>query len=401
MTREDKTRRLSLTAGHVIFANVDAEVSPAGRAGFQTVFCTESRIDENVLPVIEPLFQYSQRGGYAPDELPPEYLFLKVNPAQVFVARITPDLLTRDKAGRNTVLFVHGLLFHAKEFLRKINANPFAVIDSDPFVKDYESVIRQCGGTPTVRNIPESKIRIIPQQLSFQREAFPTAMSDPTFRRMIALGATTSQKTPQRVLVAAEYLSFLDFARSLFAILPARLRLQNSFDTAAVSDVGTVKNPSTPVLWNAVASRRIPRDWAGVQVSLKTEEDWRLPPPASRTPFLIWLDAAKLNFTDPSASESICRKVNFGYEFHRALLGKGTFSQTNDELVAETFEEFLYANYSAIKDALFQNFCDFPGEVAAASLTESAMEWIRQDGPPALASVSQRFLNWQICQWLW
>ena len=114
MTAADPIHSESMTisAAQVVFTNVEAEQSPTGHRGFQTVFYTTDRIDKKVLESeIEPAIQYFPREAYDTEDSPSEFLFFLISTGQVVVGKITPLLTEVDKFNRSKMLFAHLLVF--------------------------------------------------------------------------------------------------------------------------------------------------------------------------------------------------------------------------------------------------------------------------------------------------
>jgi hypothetical protein len=395
---------IKITAGQVVFTNVEADESPNGVRGFQTVFFSEG-IDKEVLQAeIEPALQYFPRNGRGPGDSPQEYVFFSLSSLQVVVGCITPLLDKLDKFLRKKMLFAHALVFDAKDFLELLDNNPFAVIDADPFLKSYEQALQEEDVKARRQRISARSLEITPVELSCNPNDLPRHwLSGENLRRLVLMASAAH--APKRSAFAWEVHgspeAFLALTRSCFGLFPPEFRAAMSFDTNFVGDGGQAKSSKSAFRINGVgAGQRLQQD-AVIRVYLeKDSSDIQEFNSDVGTPFERWLAERPIENFELALSPSMSRQLCVASLFQDLFLGRRIPPNYLTDSDRETFDQFLSCNLDFIKTRLLKSFEKLPGASLSKPLAEQALEWIRESGAKALEAVPRRFPHWQMSAWL-
>lgn len=123
----------TVRASQLIYTNVEAAVSPRGRAGFQILFSTRQELDErDEAEAASRLFYRPRPGG--PE--PVKHVFYPTKSGCVALAQIV-SLPEPDAVGRRGRFLAHALFLEAEQFARFDN-NPFALIRQFTFYTTVE-----------------------------------------------------------------------------------------------------------------------------------------------------------------------------------------------------------------------------------------------------------------------
>ena len=398
-----QVKSVTLSAAQVIFTNVEVEYSPTGHRGFQTVFFTEEKINKEVLQSeIEPSLQYFPRRDFGVKDSPPEFVFFSLSSEQIAVGRITPLLDQVDKFGRKKMIFAHMLVFDAAEFRDRLDNNPFAVFDADPFYRSYEQVLESENVHPGRFNIASRMVNIEVRKLLFRADCMPPYLrSGENLKKLIlmASAASNSKRKSYVLEVHGSPEKFLDVMRSLLAVMPPSLRSACSFDTCFVGDTGQAKSSRSTFWANGVGTKQRLQQDSVIRVDLD-RQDSELSQAATdiQTPFEHWLASRSEMKLQTLTSESTQQQFHFINVLQDLLWGRrnapGDFGATEQKL----FEEFFAANTRYIAQLLRKNFSRFPGEAVADDLVERTLQWIKATGPTALSCVPRRFSSAQLCE---
>ena len=403
-TASDLPNAISITADQVIFTNVEADESPNGVRGFQTVFCSDE-IDKEVLQAeIEPALQYFPRKGLGLGDNPPEFVFFRTSSRQIVVGCITPLLDKLDKFGRKKMLFAHALVFEEDEFLSLVDNNPFAVIDADPFFKSIEEVQARESVQMARPGILPRRLELTPTALTCAPENLPKHWLNSEILCnlvLMASAATSAKRSAFTWEVHGTPQAFLDMVRSYFGLIPAEFRAACSFDTAFVGDGGQAKSNRSSFRINGVGkSQRLQQD-SVIRVDLdKDVSDILQFKPEVSTPFEHWMTTTANDDVETFLSPTRQRQIHWASLLQDVFRGRRISTQPSTEAERQTFDEFFQINEKYIFSLLIKNFQKHPGQVLAESLAKHALKWIRESGADALESVPRRFPNSRMCAWL-
>lgn len=403
MTVDDliQSESTTISAAQVVFTNVEAEQSPTGHRGFQTVFYTTNRIDKKVLEnEIEPAIQYFPRNAYDPETSPSEFLFFVLSTGQVVVGRITPLLTEVDKFNRSKMLFAHLLVFERTEFRTYLNNDPFAVFDADPFYESYDQAVEKTGARSGAYEFPPMELPTISSKDRFKPDALPDGFRSTTICKnllLIASAAATPKRETFRLQVRGNPTVFMDFLKGVFRLIPPAFRTSCTFDTAYISDSGKMKAASVRRWAVGIGDGQKLKDETTIPVDLNSGqsrlEGVQLPPV---TPFENWLT----NVT----KRDLCFSDEEVDRIHSASLLQeltwGQISEPAHHIDDVVFRQFLKVNEEYILALLRKNFSRFPGPELANTLADCALAWIAKNGPSALPSVPRQFSADMICGWL-
>ena len=212
----------------LIYTRVEAEFSPSGRSGFQTVY--HSNLDTDLINAIERRI----RCFYSADEqairlqffiLPNNTVVLSHTCAIKGHARIV------DKSQRPGVFLVHCLIIDLKTFQAIAESNPFTLFDnahSEEFslYTDPEIMIDELGCGTTI--IPRA---MIPLKLSCRREFTVSSFNDAVslLSRSVPFGPSSGGRRP--LVLHVSLTDIVESLRLMFYLLPEHYRLYFTFDT--------------------------------------------------------------------------------------------------------------------------------------------------------------------------
>src|SRR5205085_1455212 len=122
-------------AAQLIYGNVEAEDSPSGRRGYQTLYVTPGSLSASDVAELESRLFYVPKEAQPP---PPKHLFTTLRSGKRAVAQIV-SLPGADRFGRSGRYLAHVLIFDSQEFARLHN-DPFHVFERFPFARELTSV---------------------------------------------------------------------------------------------------------------------------------------------------------------------------------------------------------------------------------------------------------------------
>jgi hypothetical protein len=204
----------------LVYSNVEAEFSASNRRGFQ-VWLVSPKLREIQREIARRLEDFDWPTKDAANNFITErHCFFRTSSGLYVIARTVP-LVERDVLNRAGRFHAHAVVLSA-ESMAKIHGNPFAVWDHFPFQDDPKAAIAQDLWT---RDDPFSHSPIrVGQPKSTTTE--PTLAFLQLFTRWL-----TVEDDTRPIALPVLPAKMMDFARSLFAVLPAGLRTGISLDS--------------------------------------------------------------------------------------------------------------------------------------------------------------------------
>jgi hypothetical protein len=209
-------------ASQHLYANVEADQSPRGRGGFQTLFHTQSELTESEISEMEGRLPY-----YPSESEPVKRLFFRLSTGKVVVGQIVP-LKETDSAGRKGRYLAHSLLFAPEEFAR-LDADPFRVLRHFRFATSVREALDR--GDFRAGNA-EAAILDLPAEAPLGSQSRRT-WALPDLARLVLLALRAQSLAAERVPVA--FLGRPEEVEGAVATawpaIPTPLRTHCSFDT--------------------------------------------------------------------------------------------------------------------------------------------------------------------------
>ena len=226
----------SVLAAQLIYANVEAHESPRNARGFQTVFWTKERLDENeIKSEIAPRLVLLDRA-----EPESETVYFRTKQGRFVLARIAPPGTDQDAAGRCKLQFVHALVLD-RASLRPWRYNPFPLLDHFPFFSRLADVREATGA-------PHGHLDAVQLDTSLGADRFPDhrlleMLDSATAVDLLRLANRSGRTDAARVILGClgNARQMLDFLRELFDVLPRQLRRECSIDALFVDSAGQSK----------------------------------------------------------------------------------------------------------------------------------------------------------------
>jgi hypothetical protein len=119
-----------------IYTSVEREQSPHDRAGFQTLFYTQSGLTEAEVKEMEARLVY-----FSSDVEAVKHLFSTISTGKIMVAQIV-QLAEPDRLGRKGRYLAHNLVFDPDAFAR-VESDPFLVFRQFPFITTVAEALEQ------------------------------------------------------------------------------------------------------------------------------------------------------------------------------------------------------------------------------------------------------------------
>ncbi|MCL6533660.1 MAG: hypothetical protein K6U12_10345 [Armatimonadetes bacterium] len=206
-----------------IYASVEAEQSPSGRGGFQTLFYTHGELTASEVQEIEArLFYFSSE--QTPTEV--KRVFFTTQTGKYVVAQVSP-LLEADKLGRSGRSLAHAFIF-TREAFEQVGNNPFTLFACAPFVNTVEEALQR--GDFQSGDIPAVELEVSETQEDFtQAQEWPPE----ALKQMILLALQAREASAGRstVMFIGEPHQVEQILKIIFSVLPAALRPFCTFDT--------------------------------------------------------------------------------------------------------------------------------------------------------------------------
>ena len=209
----------SVTADQLIFTNVEAEQSPAGRSGFQTLFHTRAGLTEPDVAEIEACLFYA-----AGADRPEKHVFFTTRTGKAAVARLTA-LDGQDRFGRGGLYFAHALVFSRPAFAR-LGDDPFAVFRGFRFLRTPEEA--RAAGDFATGDIGPASLDLAAAEPPPRRA---NGLTPGALRGLLRLAARAGRRPFQSLGCYGPPAAMFALLEALFPCIPEPLRIHCSFDT--------------------------------------------------------------------------------------------------------------------------------------------------------------------------
>jgi len=133
-----------------IYSNVEADQSPAGRGGFQTLFASAGLTRDEISEIEERVVYF------ADEESPEKRVFHALSSGRVTLSHITP-LRGKDMHGRGGRYLAHTLVFEQEAFEAEAGT-PFAIFRSFPFVATVDAAL--AAGDTVTGQVPAVRVAV-------------------------------------------------------------------------------------------------------------------------------------------------------------------------------------------------------------------------------------------------
>jgi hypothetical protein len=241
-----------LEAGQILYARLRKEQSPMGKAGYQTIAYTRSRIAAHEIPDIESRFLY-----YPAEQSPAKRVCFPTRSGQLVLAQVV-RLSERDEHGRMIGL-AHGLVFAADAFADAL-VTPLSVLDSHEFVTDLQTALQRS----TANDLPTVPVRLLAEDPAWAAAArWPSAELEKLAFYALRADRLAERRTALAFCGTPE--AILDGLRVAQLVLPAARYRQCPLDTYFVDEHGNPGNLYGVYCW-AVGLPEPPRAGSFVTV---------------------------------------------------------------------------------------------------------------------------------------
>ena len=364
-------------AAQVVYGNVEVDQSPHNRRGFQVLFRSFSRLTEDdVTRDIEPrLFFVSE------NQQSPKYCFYTIPDGRAVVARCV-QVTGTDQFSRKGLHLAHALVF-SKEDFREFDNNPFQVFDQFQFFNSFEEArAAASGGAGDIHLARVSSLAPYRRDTTcpISREQFLSLL-------ILAYRFTCSQNQEGTIGFYGQGDKMLNILRSLFYLLPIRLRTKCTFDTFFVEGrlgrmpywaVGFPENQSRD---SRLYQFELERESFGVSIDVQ--------PKTAFESWLTWMFAPPLS--------DLSKQVDEALYVSELIDGKrlrgGVSEQANAKQLLIGFQPFLEGRLrERLRTQIGEELCEraFP----------QALAWLGRQGLAALTPIAESISAQQVEQWL-
>jgi hypothetical protein len=365
-----------IQAGQVVYGNVEAHQSPQRRGGFQVLFRSFSRLTEDeVTREIEPrLFFVSEN----PQDV--KHCFYTLPDGRAVLAQCVPDTRT-DQFSRKGLYFAHALVL-SKEDFRKLDNNPFRVFDNFQFFNSFEegkAAASGGGGDMPLARLQSFASRGDDPSCTISRDHFLALL-------LLACRFARSQSHEGAIGFYGGASKTLSILRSLFSLLPIRLRNKCTFDTFFVGGsfgrmpYCAVGFPESQSRDSRLLPFEVERESFGGSVDLQP-----------KTAFEYWL---KWMFSPPLSDLS--KHVDEALYVSELLDGRGLGGNNLEQ--GDT--RLLIGFQPILENRLRERLRAQIGDSLCRRLFPRALAWLGQQGLAALAPINDGLAALQLEEWL-
>ncbi|MBM4353532.1 MAG: hypothetical protein FJ109_07000, partial [Deltaproteobacteria bacterium] len=210
----------SVRADQLIFANVEAEQSPAGKRGFQTILLTQGGF------TAEDMYRIEERLFYVPGSRQVDkHVFFGRGDARFVVARVVACEGT-DRFGRGGRYLAHALAFSARDF-GQLGNNPFRVFRRFPFLDTVEQALSV--GDLRSGSIEPAKVEVPDAAAGGSSTDFDPREFLPLLLLACQARALSEERRP--LAFVGNPAAMFELLEGLFSVLPSAVRRDCWFDT--------------------------------------------------------------------------------------------------------------------------------------------------------------------------
>jgi hypothetical protein len=376
---------VTLTAGQLVYTNVERERSPSGRDGYQVWLRTPGALgDGDETALMTRVGDFEARG--IGEEPLTRHLYFVLPSGRVVLARTVP-LAEPDKFRRAGRFYAHAFVLGANEF-RKLGNDPFAVLDQVTF----QSSVEEGEATSDV-----AAGKLPPVQLSDHGAKRDGSSLDRN--QLVALLPSVLRSCggdkPVMIGVAGSPSAVLSVARDVFAWLPPSLRLACSFDTLSTGRSLT----QTPFALVGLPAAGPVRRYLNLLVFDAQPGEFTQPPPGTpRGSFDEWL----LDRCAESLEPPPLARVEAAYQLGTCLDRGATVTGELADVDALLFEEIACSDAGVTKlERLLRSRLDQTlGSVLGPVVFALAYNWLRSSGLEGLRSLAEPLPPVLLFRWL-
>jgi hypothetical protein len=376
---------VTLTAGQLVYTNVEKQHSPAGRDGYQVWLRSPELLgdgDESALMTRLGDFEARDLGN----EPVARHLYFALPSGRVALARTVP-LAATDKFNRAGRFYAHSFIVGANEF-RKLDNDPFAVLDQITFQSSLEE--GEAAGNSATGTLPSVALEERPakrdgSQLNHEQlvELLPSLLR------------ACAKEKPVLIGVAGPPSSVLRLARELFVWLPPSLRLACSFDTLSTGRSLT----QMPFAIVGLPANGPPRRYLNLVVFDPERQAFTQPPPGGTSGlFTEWLMHQLAESPHPPAPVRSEAAYHLGACLDRGGVETGELADVD----AALFDAIACSDRGVPKlERLLRKRLDWSvGPVLSPVIFALAYNWLRLAGLDGLHSLGQPFPHTVMLRWL-
>src|SRR5262245_23458666 len=376
---------VTLTAGQLVYTNVEKQHSSAGRDGYQVWLRSPDALgdgDETALMTRLGDFEARDVG----EEPLARHLYFTLPSGRVVLARTVP-LAETDRFSRAGRFYAHAVVIGANEF-RKLGNDPFALLDQVTFQSSLEEG-EQAG---------DAGKGTLPAILLGEREAKRDGMTldrDQLSEVLPSLMRACGKEKPVFIGVAGTPSQVLRFARDLFAWLPPSLRLACNFDTLSTGRSLT----QVPFAIVGLPAAGPTRRYLNLLIFDPACGEFTQPPPGT-TPGLFdyWLLDHVRDSGEPPAEARSEAAYRLGSCLDRGVVVTSELADVDSSL----FEEIATSNAGVTRlERLLRKRLDATlGSALSPVVFALAYNWLRSEGLDGLRVLGEPFPPLLLLRWL-
>jgi hypothetical protein len=373
---------VTLTAGQVVYTNVEKQRSPTGKDGYQVWLRSPDALgdgDETAL--------MTRLGDFEARDIGDErILYFTLPSGRVVLARTVP-LAETDKFHRAGRFYAHAFVIGANEF-RKLCNDPFAVLDQVTFQASLED--GEKAGDPAKGTLPP-----VPLEDRAGHRETPALNQERLAYLLPSLLRACGKEKPVVIGVAGSPGQVLNLARELFAWLPSTLRLACSIDTLSTGRSLT----QAPFAVVGLPAGVPPRRYLNLLLfDLAKQAFAQAPPGVALGSFDLWLLDQVKKSPEPPSSHRAEAAYQLGAALDRGEVVTGDLADVD----AKLFDEIACSDAGVSRlDRLLRKRLDAAvGTVLSQSMFALAYNWLRTAGLDGLRALGEPFPTSTLLRWL-
>lgn len=373
-----------VTAGQLVYTNVEADQSPHGLGGFQILLQTPGLLNEAEQAEIP----FRLRLGELKSK---KHIFYLSRGGNCIVAQIVP-LPEPDAAGRGGRYFAHALLLPSHAFAQ-IKNDPFHIFHQFRFMESVTEALTagalQTGHlAPTVLDVDytdkdevkKDRLEILASlkadQLGHLLNLVLRLARQPESRMGLGLYGTAEQA--------------FNLLSGVFALIPASLRVQCSFDTQSRDDLHQAP------LWSRGLSVQSLRSPALYAFELESGVFSPLPKTISASPLAQWI---LQSFLHDKPIKLLEQCVSQAFVIDRWISGDSVNTDEILETSGSIFKE-LIAEQEHVLDDILKNSLRSQVGALGDLLSSTAISWARNQGNDVMLYCLKGYPNNKIMDWV-
>jgi hypothetical protein len=339
-----------------VYTSVEQEQSPHDRAGFQTLFYSQSGLTEAEVSEMETRLVY-----FPSDVEAVKHLLSTTSTGKIMVAQIV-RLAEPDRMGREGRYLAHNLVLDPDAFAQ-IESDPFLVFRQFPFITTVAEALEQ--GNLQTGDIPTVHLDVIPEAAHGLDAAKTWGMEELKGLALLALRADRLADDRLAVVCIGEPLEVENTLEATLFAVPTPLRPHCSFDTYFHGC-----NLVDTYYW-ALGLQELPSNRRLIRVHVKSRSLEGTVPSQPETAYERWVVA----LIQDQRLEDIARHRDHAFAICEWLEGRTAIAPLLDTAATEVIDSVFQINRESVQALLHTKL----EEALPAVLAQRAFQYLNSE----------------------